>query len=272
MDPSHIQGSSSSPSRDQTRGVRFTEEQPTHHIYQSQPRRTSPRNSPTHGKAPEVYWADDDDRDGRRDTIISNNPADGQYTFFREGSPTPPEYNDEHEKGLAVDRAAAGSAAAGSYATRSTVGGSLPPVEDSRGCIGRYQQKWGMRRGVFWAIIIAAILLVIVLPLGVGLGVGLSKSSKSSATDPSPSGYEMIICSFSGPYANTYQIAHKPPFPYQAVPYHLPAPRRFPVTLKQQSQPQRPPQAAPPRQTANHDQQPIPTVRPPTTQCTESLG
>ncbi|KAK3388109.1 hypothetical protein B0T20DRAFT_365746 [Sordaria brevicollis] len=145
MDPSHLPGSSSSPTRDHTRGVRFAEGQPEHHIYQPQPRRpsprTSPRNSPTHGKAPEVYWADDDREDDRRNTIMSVG-EESKYTFFREGTPTPPEYNDEHEKGLAAERAAAGSAAAGSYATRSTVPDSLPPSEGSRGCIGRYQQRW----------------------------------------------------------------------------------------------------------------------------------
>ena len=190
MDSSHIPGSSSSQARDQTRGVRFTEEQPAHHIHQPQPRRSSPRTSPTHGKAPEVYWADDDREDDRRNTIISNSAEDAQYTFFREGTPTPPEYNDEHEKGLAAGRGAAGGTVAGSYAaSRSTVGGSLPPGEESRGCIGKYQQRWGLRRSVLWAIIIAAILLVIVLPLGVGLGVGLSKSSKSTAAKPDPSRY-----------------------------------------------------------------------------------
>ncbi|KAH7634682.1 hypothetical protein B0T09DRAFT_10021 [Sordaria sp. MPI-SDFR-AT-0083] len=191
MDPSHLPESSSSQARDQTRGVRFTEEQPTHHIYQPQPRRSSPRTSPTHGKAPDVYWADDDREDDRRNTIISNNPDDAQYTFFREGTPTPPEYNDGHEKGLAAERAAAGGTVAGSYAaSRSTVGGSLPPAEESRGCMGKYQQRWGLRRGVLWAILIAVILLVIVLPLGVGLGVGLSKSSKSTAIEPRPSSPE----------------------------------------------------------------------------------
>lgn len=159
MDPSHLQGSSSSQVRDQT------------------------------GKAPEVYWADDD-REDERGNDTSDNAEDSQYTFFREGTPTPPEQNDEHEKG--------------SYAaSRSTVGGSLPPAEDSRGCIGRYQQRWGIRRGVLWAIIIAVIVLAIVLPLSVGLGVGLSRSSKLSAstTAPGPSRYGILIVeSLQRPY------------------------------------------------------------------------
>ncbi|KAK3497318.1 uncharacterized protein B0T23DRAFT_402466 [Neurospora hispaniola] len=142
----------------------------------SQPK-PSPRNSPTQGKVPEVYWADDDQEDER------GNAEDSQYTFFREGSPTPPEY----EKGLAAERAAAGGSVTGSYAaSRSTVGGSLPPAEEYRGCLGKYQQRWGIRRGVLWAIVIAAILLVIVLPLSVGLGVGLSRSSKSSSSSTAP--------------------------------------------------------------------------------------
>ncbi|EGZ76922.1 hypothetical protein NEUTE2DRAFT_123542 [Neurospora tetrasperma FGSC 2509] len=100
----------------------------------------SPRSSPTQGKVPEVYWADDDQEDER------GNAEDSQYTFFREGSPTPPEY----EKGLAAERAAAGGSVTGSYAaSRSTVGGSLPPAEESRGCLGKYQQRW------VWALVLA---------------------------------------------------------------------------------------------------------------------
>ncbi|KAK3955721.1 hypothetical protein QBC32DRAFT_22850 [Pseudoneurospora amorphoporcata] len=212
MDPSHLLGSSASQARNQTRGVRFTEERPTHHIYQPQPRRSSPRTSPTHGKAPEVYWADDDGEDERKNDA-KDNTEDSQYTFFREGTPTPPEYNDEHEKGLAAERAAGGGTVAGSYAaSRSTVGSSLPPTEESRGCIGRHQQRWGLRRGVLWAIIIAVILLVIVLPLSVGLGVGLSRSSKSTATDPNPSSSQTVLPISSSPE----------PFPSSsAVPNHI---------------------------------------------------
>lgn len=188
IDLSHLQGSYSSQQvGDQTR-VRFTQEQPKHHMDRSQPKPSS-RNSPTRGKVPEVYWADDDQEDER------GNAEDSQYTFFREGSPTPPEY----EKGLAAERAAAGGSVTGSYAaSRSTVGGSLPPAEEYRGCLGKYQQRWGIRRGVLWAIIIAVMLLVIVLPLSVGLGVGLSRSSKSSSssTAPGPSRYGIAFSSF----------------------------------------------------------------------------
>lgn len=152
-------------------------------IHQPAPRRLRPSAAAAAAATPAVYW---DDRD--------NDANLEQYTFYREGTPTPPE-EETHEKALGhggpPGPVAEGSAASGG------VGGSdrdfsLGPLANGE------PGNWSLadssdispttKRRVFWAIIGAGILLLIGIAVGVGVGLGVGLSRRQSgepAEDPS---------------------------------------------------------------------------------------
>lgn len=160
--------------------VRFAEEEPGLEVYQ--PDKKTKAGPSAADNAPEVYWADDD----------INEANASQYTFYREGTPTPPEY-EEHEKGgYGFGASAAGSAAVGAGASTSNRGGNFvnihfdpPPgsagAED--GGSGKPRRGWRKRRWV--ALALALLFVILPITLGVGLGVGL-KNRWSGSPAPAP--------------------------------------------------------------------------------------
>ncbi|KAK5656427.1 hypothetical protein OQA88_4808 [Cercophora sp. LCS_1] len=177
--------------------VRFAEEEPGLEVYQPDKKT---KGGTAADNAPEVYWAEDDINDANA----------SQYTFYREGTPTPPEYEEHvNEKGggYGFGASAAGVAAAGAgagagagsgagfgSAAATSRGGNFvnlhfdpPPgsagAED--GGSEKPRRSWRKRR---W-VVLALVLLFFILPitLGVGLGVGLKNRSAGSAPATSAS-------------------------------------------------------------------------------------
>lgn len=188
MDPSHRKGSPSQPqshSADHNHQnssniddsphhrVRFAEEVPElsqKKIHHPVPvRRAAPSAKAEPAATPAVYW-DDRETDANFE----------QYTFYREGTPTPPE-DEGHEKVLGHGAPVAeGSAASGG------VGGS--DRDFNLGPRGNGEAgNWSLggstdlstvtRKRAFWGMVVAGVVVLIgiAVGVGVGLGVGLSK-------------------------------------------------------------------------------------------------
>lgn len=166
--------------------VRFAEEEPGLEVYP--PDKKTKAGPSAADNAPEVYWADDDINDANA----------SQYTFYREGTPTPPEYEEQEKGGYGFGASGAGLAASGTGAAAaagaatSSRGGNYvnihfdpPPgsagAED--GGSDKPRRGWRKRR---W-VALALLLLFVILPitLGVGLGVGLKNRSSGSAAPAS---------------------------------------------------------------------------------------
>ncbi|KAK0656221.1 hypothetical protein B0T16DRAFT_31520 [Cercophora newfieldiana] len=152
--------------------------------------------------APEVYWADDNDPDGAK------------YTFYREGTPTPPEYEDDHVPEKAAYGHGRGShgampiLAAAAMARAATARASLPgnggasPTFESGGSGGAAESQDGdpasRRKYRLTVLIIALLLIALPISIGVGLGVGLKNralgssgaaaGAAASSSSPSPTG------------------------------------------------------------------------------------
>ncbi|KAK4454717.1 hypothetical protein QBC34DRAFT_139557 [Podospora aff. communis PSN243] len=127
--------------------------------------------------APEVYWAPDGD---------DNDPESAKYTFYREGTPTPPEYEDDHveKAGFGHARGSHGAVpvlAAAAIARAATARASLPdhghasPTYNSGGGMEEGQDGEPQSTRKRWALLIGIALVLIAIPIaiGVGLGVGL---------------------------------------------------------------------------------------------------
>jgi len=174
--------------------VRFAEEEPGLEVYHppSQPARghnnqhqarfgaATPATTSAADTAPEVYWADDND----------NDPNASKYTFYREGTPTPPEYDEQHEKGagFAFGGGAAGLGAAGAGSQGIS---DVFPAHGNDGHSGgstHGSQPDGdgvspsKRRKFRWVIIVFVVLCVIIpVAVGTGLGLGLKKPGSAGA-------------------------------------------------------------------------------------------
>lgn len=172
--------------------VRFAEEEPEPglEVYHPQPVRKARGNippvvastaaaspEPATDKGPDVYWADDNE----------NDPNASKYTFYREGTPTPPEYEEHVEKGGFGGFAAATSShrpPTPPIATRGTPG-IFPPFDPGRENDGlssdgsQYEEiPASKKRKYRWVIILLASLFIIVpIAVGTGVGVGLRKPS-----------------------------------------------------------------------------------------------
>jgi len=172
MEPAQHQGSSSQSLQNGSR-VRFAEEEPGPEAVPSQSTLRAHEKAPVE-TAPEVYWADD----------RSDGANLSQYTFYREGTPTPPDYEEGHKRELGYG---AGAVAGGSKSRM----GDFPPDQHGHGgedwsSTSSGQVVCGVRKSAFWTIIGLLILFFIALALGVGLGVGLN-SSRTEAPPPTPS-------------------------------------------------------------------------------------
>ncbi|WQF84553.1 hypothetical protein CDEST_09567 [Colletotrichum destructivum] len=133
----------------------------------------SPRKAPTvrsgkgsiFGKAsiPSVYWAGDDDS-----TPVNND----EFTFYREGTPPPPEGGRESEK----------DALARARGYRQSV--FEHDEEDSER--GRRRRCCGMRAWVAWLLV--ALVVVVALGVGIGVGVGVGARVRTKADQAASDG------------------------------------------------------------------------------------
>ncbi|GAB1311520.1 hypothetical protein MFIFM68171_01730 [Madurella fahalii] len=198
MDPSNSKGSPSQPqpesqptshkdkinnTDDNHHRVRFAEgipEPSQKKIHQPVPRRVRPSPAAT---TPAVYW---DDRE--------NDANLEQYTFYREGTPTPPE-DRTHEKALGhggLPAPVAESSAAGEGVAGSDRDFSIGPLGNGE------SRNWSLagssdlapttKKRVFWVIVVSGVLLLIGIAVGVGVGLGVGLSRRQSgqpAEDPS---------------------------------------------------------------------------------------
>lgn len=116
---------------------------------------------------PGVYWSDDAEAN------------ESQYTFYRESTPTPPEYDEERERAIQYSRAI-GMMGHGRSSQGTIPSFDAPPLHPfgSRVC--------GMRKGLFWAIVIITGVLLIAVGIGTGVGIGLAKNSAHSSSSTSP--------------------------------------------------------------------------------------
>lgn len=142
-------------------------------LHQPTPRYPRPAvSAASAGDAPDVYWDDRESRDPDADLA--------QYTFYREGTPTPPEH-DSRDRGFGHGRLAApvagNPAAGGAGFGGDHAFGAHRPGETSVG------DKKGMapatRKKIIRAVIILGVLLVIGVAVGVGAGLGVGRSKKS---------------------------------------------------------------------------------------------
>ncbi|KAK4039733.1 hypothetical protein C8A01DRAFT_36268 [Parachaetomium inaequale] len=185
MDPSAHGGSPSHPlpsSHDSNNNndhsqlrVRFAEGEPqaSYKIYQPTPRRERPPPAASSAAQPAVYW---DNKGGNDREIHRESDANlAGYTFYREGTPTPPDHEAPekrlgHGKGLAAP-----------VTDTSTAGGGTIRSDGDWSLADSNDVSPARKKRVLWAIIAAVVLIVVAL--GVGLGVGLSQG-KAAAADP----------------------------------------------------------------------------------------
>jgi hypothetical protein len=130
-------------------------------VFQKEKRREEDGDGDGASQAPEVYMAWSD--------AASGNPVG--YTFYREGTPTPPEY-DAHEKRLGEGMV---------VAPHTT---PLPPEygESERGSEEDQPRLCGVRKRIFWGVLTLVAIVLFTVAIGVGVGVGLSRTRSSTAT------------------------------------------------------------------------------------------
>jgi hypothetical protein len=108
--------------------------------------------------APEVDWSDEADQ--------------SKYTFYRECTPTPPEYADDAEKRLRGSLAPSGLGVADLNEAES--GSSSRQSAEGR------THVCGIRRFVFWWIVAIVAVILVAVAVGLGVGLGYSRGTKSS--------------------------------------------------------------------------------------------
>ena len=135
---------------------------------------------------PDVYWSDDADTNA------------SQYTFYREGTPTPGDYpeHDRRAYGRALGAMGLGHGRAPSQVTM--VSFDPPPMHPfgSRVC--------GMRKRLFWILVVIFGVIIITVGIGTGVGLGVRKAStQSSSNDTS-----RFAAPFPAPFLLTMDIFH----------------------------------------------------------------
>ncbi|KAK4096368.1 hypothetical protein N658DRAFT_436256 [Parathielavia hyrcaniae] len=167
-----------------------------------------PRPAPSQ---PAVYWDGDDDRD----SDIS--PAG--YTFYREGTPPPPEY-EALEKHRGYGGAVPPATTEGSTAGGGTISSdrAFTPAVLSQG----QTSNWSLatsndgaspitKKRVLWVLIAAGVLIIIGVAVGVGVGLGLGLSrTQGSAAEPAVSSSSVPAPASEVNPAQTSPSTHNP--------------------------------------------------------------
>ncbi|KAK4170435.1 hypothetical protein QBC43DRAFT_6030 [Cladorrhinum sp. PSN259] len=146
---------------------------------------------------PAVYW---DDRDVDRESVAytANTAQLEQYTFYREPTPPPADY-DVPEK-----HPGRGIAAGGPIVGSSSLGGAgsdrnIPHNETSNWSLAdsREGPSKGKKR-LFWIILAIGILMIIGVAVGVGVGVSMGRKSYANSTDAAASSGTTVSASGAG--------------------------------------------------------------------------
>ncbi|KAH8907630.1 hypothetical protein BR93DRAFT_911621 [Coniochaeta sp. PMI_546] len=110
---------------------------------------------------------------------VADNPS--QYTFYREPTPTPPEYRErEKEDGYVGSPLPRRPGRSSTIALETAM--TIPPP-DPRRKSSRHEPICGLKRRMFVFAVAAVALLVLGIAVGVGVGVGVGKKS---IQDPKP--------------------------------------------------------------------------------------
>lgn len=212
-------------------------------VYQPTPRRASSAavSAVASSAALPVYW--DDKGTGREGDQGSDANLAG-YTFYRERTPTPPEYEGSEKRHHGGGRGSL--VPPGSGIETSTVGGGTIRSHDTSTAGGDYSMRrlhltdgasWGhpdnnnrtplKKTRRFWVVVVIGILMLIGIGLGVGLALGLPKNHEATADAAGPPARSVYNPSYFDAEASkslTYpavtvqprpQLLH-PPHPQQA--------------------------------------------------------
>ena len=167
--------------------VRFAEGEPqaTYTVHQPTSRRGTSPAATASAAQPSVFW---DERGGPDRDIDRESDANlAGYTFYREGTPTPPDYESPEKR--------MGYHAHGPIAENSTIGGgtagsdrdfNLGPLhhQDDRAnwsVADSNEMSPAARKRTRWVLIALGIFVLVGVAVGVGLGVGLSKGKGAVA-------------------------------------------------------------------------------------------
>lgn len=133
--------------------------------------------------SPEVYWSE----------ARNQSPSQSQFTFYREGTPTPPEYagDEEEEVGGRRDRGSGGGRRLGSGAgdpSSATAAGAAAAeaaaaYETARSIEPKEprppkRKVCGLSRRAFWLVVVL-VLLAVAVGVGVGVGIGVGGRQRS---------------------------------------------------------------------------------------------
>ncbi len=183
--------------------VRFAEGEPqatytVHH--QSTSRRTRPAAAAVQ---PPVYW---DERDPDRDIDRDSDANLAGYTFYREGTPTPPDY-EAPEKRNGYHGHSHGASLGGPIGENSTIGGGTAESDREFNLGPRHPGdagNWSVadsndmspatRKRMLWVLVIVGIIILVGVGVGVGLGVGLSKGKGTSAKSAEVTSRSVTLC------------------------------------------------------------------------------
>ncbi|KAK3372314.1 hypothetical protein B0H63DRAFT_291845 [Podospora didyma] len=151
---------------------------------------------------PDVYWADDRDNDNDNDNdngTIGNGTLDNQnmaqYTFYREGTPTPPEYDLREKPPLGYGRgrdvsstiASSSAAAGGTHSSGDFVPFGHPEHINNWITSSDQESPPRISKKKFWILVGVAVLLVTIIAVGVGVGLGIGMRPRGQqANNPPP--------------------------------------------------------------------------------------
>lgn len=183
--PHHKHNDSANSSNDQNQHrVRFAEGEPqaTYTIHQPTPRRERAAAAPSSSTTqPAVYW---DERGPDRDIDRDSDANLAGYTFYREGTPTPPDYETPEKR---LGHHGHGGGFGGPIAENSTIGGgtigserdfNLGHHNDNGNWSGNgsHGKPFSAKKRTLWISIAVGVLLLIGIAVGVGVGVSLNMS------------------------------------------------------------------------------------------------
>jgi hypothetical protein len=169
--------------------VRFAEGEPqaTYTVHHQAPSRRAARSAAAAAAQPPVYW---DERDPDRDNDRDSDANLAGYTFYREGTPTPPDYEGPEKRN---GHHGHGAGLGGPIGENSTIGGGTA-ASDREFNLGPHHHgdngNWSIadsndmstttRKRMLWVLIAVGIFILVGIGVGVGLGVGLSKGKGTS--------------------------------------------------------------------------------------------
>jgi len=208
--PHHKHNDSANSSSDQNQHrVRFAEGEPqaTYTIHQPTPRRERAAAAPSASSTqPAVYW---DERRPDRDIDRESDANLAGYTFYREGTPTPPDYETPEKRLGHHGHGGFG----GPIAESSTIGGGTIGSERDFN-LGHHNDNgnWSVagsngkspsaRKRTLWISIAVGILLLIGIAVGVGVGVSLNMSKgRAPAVEATQTASRFVnqkLCSLPG--------------------------------------------------------------------------